>query len=113
LYDSAVVIFHDTSIVHFLLDRRRSVLRRILGAIGVIWGGFVLLSMFDGAPAPDPARSPAYHQGRMVGFYASMAFAAVLFVVGLTYLIRGSGGSRKKTVSKGKGPGQISSDVGV
>lgn len=57
---------------------------RILGAIGVIWGGAILLSgLLRGVPEGEGA----YAQGRAVGF----AFGALLFAVGLYFLFKGKG----------------------
>jgi hypothetical protein len=62
--------------------------QRVLGGIGVLWGGLILLSrVFGGAP---PAGSGAYGAGRN----AALVFAVLLFSVGLYYLLRKSSGSR-------------------
>lgn len=84
---------------------------RILGAIGLIWGGLILISGLSGGPAP--ADSPAFQGGYTVGTYASLVFGAVLAVAGLYYLIKGNGGPRRTAVSKGNGPDRVSTDAGV
>ena len=56
---------------------------RIFGAIGVIWGGAILLfGLLKG-----PQGTGAYAQGQTMGF----VFGAALFAVGLYYLIKGKG----------------------
>jgi hypothetical protein len=64
---------------------------RILGAIGVVWGGLILLgrAVSDG-PVDRPA---AYAAGQMAG----LIFAALLLVVGLFYLIKGGGSARTRS----------------
>jgi hypothetical protein len=57
-------------------------LTRILAAIGALWGGGILLSAFLGS---GPEGSGAYAQGQAAGFI----FGAVLFGVGMFYLIKG------------------------
>ena len=57
---------------------------RILGAIGVIWGGGILISrIFKDAPED----AGAYAVGQAVG----LVFGGLLFCVGLYFLIRGAG----------------------
>ncbi|MBI3922143.1 MAG: hypothetical protein HY318_12050 [Armatimonadetes bacterium] len=56
---------------------------RIFGLIGVLWGGVVILSRLSGGAQG----SGAYHSGQTAG----LVFGGILFVVGLFYLIRGSG----------------------
>ena len=58
--------------------------QRILGAIGVLWGGTLLtLHLIRGARSPEGG---AYAAGRSV----ALIFAALLFGVGLYYLLRRS-----------------------
>jgi hypothetical protein len=57
---------------------------RILGAIGVLWGGGMLLARLARG-AGDAAANEAYAAGQMVG----LIFGALLFLVGLYYLIKG------------------------
>lgn len=57
---------------------------RIFGAIGVIWGGAILVF---GLLKGGPESTGAYAQGQGIGF----VFGAALFVVGLYYLIKGNG----------------------
>ena len=64
---------------------------RILGAIGVLWGGLILLGRFGGGRPVDG--TGAYAGGQMIG----LAFAVLLLVVGLYYLIRGGGSARPKS----------------
>src|SRR5688572_25962724 len=64
---------------------------RILGAIGVIWGGLILLGRLIGGSAGEGAG--AYAAGQMTG----LVFAVLLLVVGLYYLTRGNGSSRAKS----------------
>lgn len=55
---------------------------RIVGAIGVIWGGAILLFGFlKGAPEGGGA----YAQGQGAG----LVFGALLFMAGLYFLIKG------------------------
>jgi hypothetical protein len=63
---------------------------RIFGAIGVIWGGAILVFGFMKG---DPEGNGAYAQGQGVG----LLFGAALFAVGLYYLIKGK---------KSDGPGR-------
>ena len=57
---------------------------RILGAIGVLWGGGILVSAFlRDAPV---AGSEAYAAGHSAG----LVFGALLFIVGGYYLFRGA-----------------------
>lgn len=57
---------------------------RILGVIGVLWGGGMLLARVARG-AGDAATNEAYAAGQMVG----LIFGALLFLVGLYYLIKG------------------------
>ena len=64
---------------------------RILGAIGVMWGGFVLVGrLFADRPVDG---SGAYATGQAAG----LIFAILLFVVGLFYLIKGGGSARTRS----------------
>ncbi len=56
---------------------------KIFGAVGVIWGGAVLVSAFLRG---GPEGSGAYAAGNAAG----IAFGALLFIVGGYFLIRGS-----------------------
>jgi hypothetical protein len=64
---------------------------RILGAIGVLWGGAILLGRLASGSAVEGAG--AYGAGQAVG----LVFAVLLLVVGLYYLVRGSGSARPKS----------------
>ena len=64
---------------------------RILGAIGVIWGGLILLGRLIGGGPEDGAG--AYAAGQMTG----VVFGVLLLVVGLYYLTRSNGSSRAKS----------------
>jgi len=55
---------------------------RILGGIGVLWGGGILVSTFVKGTPQGPG---AYAQGQMFG----TALGALLFLVSLYYLIKG------------------------
>jgi len=55
---------------------------RILGLIGVLWGGGVVLS---GIMRGIPEGHNAYQAGQIGG----LIFGALLFLVGLYYLIKG------------------------
>ena len=58
--------------------------KRILGAIGVLWGGFILVSAF--------LRGGFQGQGAFAaGEVAGLVTGALLFVVGLYFLVKGSG----------------------
>lgn len=57
---------------------------RILGGIGVVWGGAMLVSASLRAA---PERSGAYGAGQT----AALVFAVLLVVVGGYYLLKGSG----------------------
>jgi hypothetical protein len=61
---------------------------RIFGAIGVIWGGAVLVNAFRGAGSHE---SGAYAAGHTTG----VIFGGLLFTVGGYYLL--SGGGAKKS----------------
>ena len=64
---------------------------RILGAIGVVWGGLILLGrLASGGPVDGTG---AYGGGQMIG----LVFAVLLLLVGLYYLIRGGGSARPKS----------------
>jgi hypothetical protein len=64
----------------------------VLGAIGVLWGGLILLGRLSGGGAGDGAAG-AYGAGQSVG----LVFAVLLLVVGLYYLVRGGGSARPKS----------------
>ena len=66
---------------------------RIFGAIGVLWGGAVLVRYLLRGTGQT---SGAYATGQHV----ALAFAALLFIVGLYYLIKGG--------RKAKSPGDSS-----
>jgi len=55
---------------------------RIFGAVGVLWGGAILVS---GLLRDAPQASEAYARGQSIGF----VFGGLLFAVGLYYLIKG------------------------
>ena len=61
---------------------------RILGAIGVVWGGLILLRRLTSGPPVD-GNGP-YASGQMIG----LVFAALLVLVGLYYLVKGGGSAR-------------------
>ena len=62
---------------------------RIFGAIGVLWGGAILVSkLISGHLASG---SGAYASGQIAG----LVFGVLLFVVGLYYLIKGGGKASK------------------
>jgi len=63
---------------------------RVLGAIGVIWGGLILLGRLIGGDPEEGAG--AYAAGQMTG----VVFGVLLLVVGLYYLTRSNGSSRAK-----------------
>jgi hypothetical protein len=65
---------------------------RILGAIGVLWGGFILLGRVVANHPPVDGPS-TYAAGQMAG----LIFAGLLLVVGLFYLIRGGGSARTRS----------------
>ena len=60
---------------------------RVLGGIGVLWGGLILLGRLSEGGAG------AYGAGQVVG----LVFAVLLLVVGLYYLVRGGGSARPKS----------------
>ena len=64
---------------------------RILGVIGVVWGGLILLGRLIGGSPEEGAG--AYGAGQMTG----LVFAGLLVVVGIYYLTRGNGSSRAKS----------------
>ncbi len=70
----------------------------ILGAIGVLWGGaIVVYSLFGSEPNPGGA----YGAGQTAG----TVFGVLLFAVGLVYLIKGirsQGHVEKRQPKKGK-----------
>ena len=67
---------------------------RIFGAIGVIWGGFILANaLFRGTAAGENAA----HQA---GQYVGLGFGALLFAAGLYYLMKGDGGVAGKKKKK-------------
>jgi hypothetical protein len=57
---------------------------RVLGLIGVLWGGGMLLARLARG-AGEAAANGAYAAGQTVG----LIFGALLFLVGLYYLIKG------------------------
>jgi hypothetical protein len=57
---------------------------RIFGLIGVVWGGGIVLARLARGSA-DAAANPAYASGQTT----AVVFGALLFVVGLYYLIKG------------------------
>jgi hypothetical protein len=60
---------------------------RIFGAIGVLWGGVMLLRAYLGG---GPVGGGAYRAGQI----AALVFAAALVLAGSYYLIKGDGGSK-------------------
>jgi hypothetical protein len=64
---------------------------RILGALAVLWGGFILAGRLAAAPAVDGAS--AYKAGHVAG----LIFAALLIAVGLFYLLKGGGSARTRS----------------
>ncbi len=61
---------------------------RILGGIGVVWGGAILLfSLLKGGPQGEGA----YAAGQTMG----MIFGGLLLVVGFYYLIKGDGNKKE------------------
>jgi uncharacterized membrane protein YfcA len=66
---------------------------RVLGAIGVIWGGLILVGRLGGG---DPVTGAgAYAAGQMTG----LIFGVLLLVVGLYYLTRSRRSTRQKSPS--------------
>jgi hypothetical protein len=63
---------------------------RILGAIGVLWGGFILVGR---VAADRPVEPGAYAAGQTAG----LVFAVLLLVVGLFYLIKGGRPARTRS----------------
>ena len=61
---------------------------RIFGAIGVVWGGAILLRAYL---AGGPAGTGAYRNGQIAAF----VFAALMVIVGGYYLIKGRGGAKQ------------------
>ena len=57
---------------------------RIFGAIGVLWGGGILLSKFLAA------RPVEGHGAYAAGHTAALVVAGLLVIVGVYYLIKGS-----------------------
>ena len=57
---------------------------RIVGAIGVLWGGGILASHFL---REQPQGQGAYAQGQTFG----LVFGLLLFAAGLYYLVKGKG----------------------
>lgn len=71
---------------------------RIFGAIGVIWGGFILFNHFT-SDAPTPSGDAAFRLGQFLG----LGLMVLMFGAGLYYLIKGDGGGpRKKKKRKSK-----------
>jgi hypothetical protein len=60
---------------------------RILGAIGVLWGGVLLVRAYRGG---GPVGSGAFRNGQI----AALAFATLLVLVGGYYLIKGKRSAR-------------------
>jgi hypothetical protein len=60
---------------------------RILGAIGLLWGGALLLRAYL---AGGPVGTGAYRDGQI----AALVFAALLVLVGGYYLLKGGGRSK-------------------
>jgi hypothetical protein len=60
---------------------------RILGAIGLIWGGAMLVRAYI---VGGPQGAGSYRQGQIAG----LVFAALLVIVGGYYLIKGNGGAK-------------------
>lgn len=56
---------------------------RILGAIGVLWGGAIVVRQLSGA-APEGSPGSAYATGQMIG----TIFGAFLALVGAYFLFR-------------------------
>ena len=67
---------------------------RIFGAIGFVWGGWILLNVLSGGM--DHGADSAYRTGQYLG----IALGALMFTAGLYYLIRGDGGGPKKKKKK-------------
>jgi hypothetical protein len=68
----------------------------ILGAIGVVWGGFITLNLLRVGITPgDP--------GYVTGQYVGGGFGILMLASGLYYLIKGDGtGPRKKKKKKAR-----------
>jgi hypothetical protein len=64
---------------------------RILGAIGVLWGGLILLGRLKGGHAVQGAGAYA------VGQAVAVVLAVLMVLVGLYYLVRGGGSARPKS----------------
>jgi hypothetical protein len=60
---------------------------RIIGAIGLLWGGAMLMRAHL---AGGPAGGGAYRQGQI----GALIFAALLVIVGGYYLIKGDGSAK-------------------
>jgi hypothetical protein len=64
---------------------------RILGAIGVLWGGLIRLGRLKGGHAVQGAGAYA------VGQAVAVVLAVLMVLVGLYYLVRGGGSARPKS----------------
>jgi len=67
---------------------------RIFGAIGVLWGGFILFNAFSGRTAQGG--NAAFRTGQ----YVAIGLGALLFTAGLYYLVQGGAGGPKKKKKK-------------
>lgn len=60
---------------------------KIVGGIGMLWGGAILANQILGGPSDE---SEAYQVGQTV----AMVFGGLMFVVGAYYLFKKSGNSQ-------------------
>jgi hypothetical protein len=67
------------------LDKRQAKRDIAFGTMGLIWGGFIVVSGIFGAISTDPSASSAYNAGRLSG----VVFGALFAAAGYYYRRRG------------------------
>lgn len=61
---------------------------RIIGAIGILWGGWILFHRISSGMHHADGGTSAYQAGYQTGQYLGVAFGAILFLVGLYFFFR-------------------------
>jgi hypothetical protein len=61
---------------------------KIFGAIGVIWGGLIVLRWFMHDAGQTTVQSQAFRAGYGMGQHLAVVFGAIMFVSGLYYFFK-------------------------
>jgi len=76
-------------------------MKKVLGVIGVLWGGLVVVR-FLMQGAPPVTRGGAYGAGQKFGGYVGLVFGGLILLAGIWALMAEEAPRRRKPVTKKK-----------